>query len=375
MKIKTITCHDVYNYGASLQAYALMKYLQNQEHEVEIIDYKPEYLCGRYNFWHINPESKYYNLCKKNKFVHFLYGIKNLKDTFRTFKRKKKFDLFKKEYLSVTSNAYHSNEELKNNIPDADLYIAGSDQIWNTSSCNGKDPTFYLDFIQDKAKKATYAASFGISQIQEEWRSFVKAMIQNIGHVSVREETGLKILEDLGLNGEVVLDPVFLLDKKEWTNLICNQYSEKYLLVYDFLHNDSELETLAITIARKNNWKIYSINDYNPIGYANKNISNAGPIEFLEYINSAQMIISSSFHATAFSILLNKEFYVFKLKGYTNSSRITDLLSKLNILNRFITKKQDSSMQEIKYQEVNAILIKERSKSYQYFSEVYSSIY
>ena len=137
MIIKTITCHDVYNLGASLQAYALQTYLQKQGHEVEIIDYKPDYLSGHFKLWGV------YNPVYDKPFIRLLYLLAKLPGRLMALRRKKAFDVFTKNYLHLTRR-YHSNDELKKDPPIADAYIAGSDQIWNTVFKNGRDPAFYL---------------------------------------------------------------------------------------------------------------------------------------------------------------------------------------------------------------------------------------
>ena len=138
MQIKIITCHDVYNHGASLQAYALQTYIGLLGHSVEIIDYKPDYLCGDYQLWSVNNPA-----FDKLLFKPF-YLLAKLPQRLYSLKRKWAFDHYTKQYLKLTAQCFHSNEELKLNPPLADIYIAGSDQIWNTLFQNGRDAAFYL---------------------------------------------------------------------------------------------------------------------------------------------------------------------------------------------------------------------------------------
>ena len=137
MKICTITCHDVYNFGASLQAYALQHYLESLGHEVEIIDYRPAYLYKKYD-WKAFTSRKFEKFnsifitrwmfrCAKWCYLRFSMG------------RKRHFDEFTRKYLRLTPVSYHTFIELQHNPPQADIYIAGSDQIWNPLFPNGKD--------------------------------------------------------------------------------------------------------------------------------------------------------------------------------------------------------------------------------------------
>ena len=168
MIIKTITCHDVYNYGATLQAFALMKYLDNLGHEVEIIDYKPDYLDKRYKLFTVSPQYK------RNIFLAFIYLLLKIPIRYLNRSRKYAFDRFTRSYLKITPQRYKCYAELKENPPYADIYFAGSDQIWNTLYANGKDPAFYLDFTPKNSTKASYAASFGTDKIVGNYIEFVK---------------------------------------------------------------------------------------------------------------------------------------------------------------------------------------------------------
>lgn len=375
MKICTITCHDVYNYGASLQAYALMRYLNTLNHDTSIIDYKPEYLSRRYNCKYIDPQSKYYKICQKYPLLYYLYILKNHIKFIPWYPRKKAFDKFTKDYLSLTPR-YNNFNELEKNPPVADLYIAGSDQIWNSLISNGKDPAFYLSFIKNKRIKSSYAASFGISSIPQEYKDFVKSQLINIEHISVREKTAVLIVEELGLKAKQVLDPVFLLDKDEWISLMPQKITkDKYLLVYDFVHDDPNIELLAHKIAEERNLKIYSINDYSKINYADKNISNAGPLDFLYYLYHADAIISSSFHATVFSIIFQKNFYTFQVARNKNKSRMVDLLQMFNLKDRFIDNIDDYKKHEcINYDKLQEIISGKIDDSKTFIYEIINGI-
>ena len=338
MRIKNITCHNVYNYGASLQAYALQHYLESLGNDVEIIDFQPYFHQDRYNLMHVDKNRKLYKLSKiipLSKYVIFPYINRGMR---KTWGRKKSFDRFTKEYMHLTQR-YESSDELKQNPPVADIYVAGSDQIWNTDCPNGHTPGYYLDF--GTAKKISYAASFAVSKVADEWKPFVKQQLSHFDHISVREKTGLKILEDLGIKGgELVVDPVFLLTESEWSKLAggAKNYGledGKYILIYDFL-NDDRIAAFAHKLSKELGLPTIGLNDYNVLPYVDRNIKDAGPLEFLSLIKHAAVVVSSSFHATVFSLIFQKSFYVFPLKNTDNSSRMIDLLQPLNISSRFM---------------------------------------
>ena len=363
MKIKTITCHDVYNPGASLQAYALMSYLQDLGHDTEIINYKPPYLS--YNLWSIGAK------WNKNVLIKFLYYSYVVPKRLFSKRRRKKFDAFTKKHLRVTTNKFHSIEELKANTPIADIYFAGSDQIWNTDSPNGKDPSFFLDFIPGDAVKASYAASFSVSEIATEYLDFVKKRLITFDFISVREKTGINILKSLGIeHGCVVVDPVFLLGKGHWEKLSKFQTNEKYIFVYD-QENNPAIKKAALKLAKQHNLRIYAIESLYPKSYADRRIKDAGPEEFVGLINNCDICLTNSFHCIAFSLIFNKKFYLFKRTHQKVNSRMLDLLDDLGLNDRIGNTNQDElSLKEINYQAVNEIIEQKRLNSFNYINGV-----
>lgn len=372
MNIKTITCHHVYNYGASLQAYALQHYLESLGNCVEIIDFVPWFHSIRYNPFYVPKNGKISTIVRFLPFMKYvLPPLKSYKmGMFKTWGRKKAFDKFEKDYYCLTSYRYKSVEELKANPPTCDVYVAGSDQIWNTYYENGKEPAYYLDFGDNKIKRISYAASLATSKIKEGYDSFVKEKVERFDAVSVREKTGAYLLKELGIkNVHVVLDPVFLLEKEDWVKMAHNGYTynlkpNSYILVYDFLSNDNQMISFVKSYARKYNLQVVSINDSLVLKYADLNINDAGPLEFLSLIKNAACVIANSFHATAFSVIFEKDFYTFGLKGDNNSSRMHDLLLSLGLQERMNPKINEDKV--INWEYVYSCLRKQISESRQF---------
>lgn len=362
MKIKTITCHDVYNVGASLQAYALATYLKSLGHDTEIIDYKPEYLQ---HFKLFGSVSGRYNRPILREIYHIVKFPGRLKA--RLSKRKKQYDIFTAKFLPITSKCYHSNEELKKDPPEADLFFAGSDQIWNTLFPNGKDPAFYLDFAPEKAIKASYAASFATKDIDEEYKEQVKKWLLNFDFISVREGSGLDIIHSFGIADAVqVLDPVFLLSLENWQKIEKNlNVKERYVLLYDF-DNNIELCNYARELADQNNCKVYSIL---PSKVADRCFSEEGPNAFLYLIHHSEFVVSNSFHATAFSLIYQKRFLAFYRKEAINT-RLSDLVSSVNLSDRCVRRAIDDKLKE----EIDYINVKKILNSYIIESKKYIKI-
>ena len=321
MNIKIITCHDVYNYGASLQAYALQTYLKQKGHDVEIIDYLPAYMDKAYSsnfnrYMSIPKMSPLYKY-KDNAFFRIVYAIRKylpqLCKIVRQKGRKQAFDRFKHAYLHLTDH-YVEYKDLKDVQWVADVFIVGSDQVWNPLFNNGRDPSYFLQFGSLETKRVAYAASFGVSTLEEQDVKRMKEWLKSFSAISVRETTGLRLLSNIGiLEGQHVVDPVFLLSPKDWDILIQDRNSRvpAYVLVYNLGQVDESIKSCAQELARKHNLSILSIEDSNKIKYADKIVENAGPIEFVRYIKAARYVVTNSFHATAFSLKFNVPFYVF----------------------------------------------------------------
>lgn len=355
MKIKTITCHDVYNYGASLQAYALQQYLTELGHEVQIIDYFPDYMDVNYRVrWnkYVIPEVSSLYKIRYIPGIRTLYRIKmsiqKMKFIWEKSGRKKAFDRFKMQYLSLTPKRYRNIEDLRGAKLSADVFIAGSDQIWNPLFNNGRDPSFFLQF--GEGRKMSYAASFGVSSLSSMDRENMQRWLSSFCKISVREKTGLKLLDGLGISGVQVPDPVFLLTKEYWGRLASSKFgNEKFVLVYNLGPLMQSIKECAQQLAHNHGLKIVAVEELANISYADIRITDAGPCEFIELFVKASYVVTNSFHATSFSILFNIPFFSY-IKNAT-SSRITDLLKSCGLEARLNSKDLNT---DIDWYEVNA---------------------
>ena len=336
MKIKTITCHNVYNHGASLQAYALQTYLSEIGHDVEIIDYNPSYLNYRGNIFAISPKWSGKNILLR--FLYVLYKLPLRLRWFLTRNCRKEFDKFTAEFLKTTQLKYTNVEELRKSPPEADVYVVGSDQVWNTTYWSGRDPAFFLDFGAESTLRASYAASFGTGKVIESLVNVVKKRLSSFDSISVREREGIDILQRMGIHsGKHVMDPVFLLEVTEWNRLISEVEvpSEKYILIYDF-EGTREFEVLAKSLAVDRGLKIYSINNYSKTPYADKDFHHSGPQTFLALVKNADLVLSNSFHATAFSLIFERDFLVVPRRKDAVNSRMESLLKDAGMLERLL---------------------------------------
>lgn len=364
MRIRTITSHDVYNYGASLQAFSLMKYLQSLGHECKIIDYKPDYAKARYNFWYINTTSKIYKIIRFWP-IRLVVCIILAPKRFKTIKRKKTFDYFTENYLELTKR-FSNLDDLKKEKWNVDCFIVGSDQVWNTDHPNGRDYANYLSFVPEGKKKISFAASFGMDKIFPEYINMVKSELKKFDFISVRESTGVKLIENLGLKATHVVDPVFLNNKMFWHNIAAKSKinRQKYILVYDFGKNKL-IEDFSIFLSKETGLPIISLNDFVEHQYASENINNAGPLDFLKLIENCSFFISNSYHGTAFSIIFHIPFFVFLRKKGNVNTRMEDLLKYLDLKERIVLSQFDfvKWQNKIDYNHIDVLLEKKVEES------------
>lgn len=323
MSIGIITCHDVYNFGSSLQAYSLCRYLTDHFKEVEIIDYKPNYLYRLIDLLEVDAPR-----WKKNFITRSCYRFYMLPKELKWLKKYIRFKEFNKIYLPLSKDKYKNNEDLKK--AKYDIYICGSDQIWNSSkSPCGEDPAFYLSFAS--GKKISYAASIGSLTISNKGLYNLKTYLPNFDNISVRERSSEKLINDLGFKVETVIDPVFLTDASIWKSLKkrIKNLPTNYILAYGYDNSDEYTHALKY-VHKVLNIEIIDINS--------KIFRQAGPREFITLIENADMVVTTSFHALAFSIILHTPFVVAKTGNEDLYERIRNLLEISNLKCREFSK-------------------------------------
>lgn len=321
MKICTITCQNADNHGARLQCFALAYWLKKEGNEVEVIDYQPDYMRGP-KLWYVPRNIKEY--------VKFFVRIP---ERLCAVKRHKVFSEFSQKYIPLTK-VYNNIDELRNDPPMADMYLAGSDQIWNPTFRNGTDPAYYLDFGPKNILRKSFAASFAVSSIEDvQKRLWIKDNLKRFDKITVREQSALKILKDLGYDGVLQDDPVFLLNREEWNKVLDLEESwkelgikdEKYVLIYDFFLSN-EIKSVALEYKKRNNCKIFSV-CHKSLSYADKNFVYATPNDFVNLIKHACCVISNSFHGTCFAMIYNVPYVVVDRPDGLNA-RMRDLLER-----------------------------------------------
>lgn len=328
MKIGLITIHNANNYGAVLQTFALVKVL-SRFGEVEVINYNNRHISRDFDLIRFYPS------------IHGLLGTG--KDIFRIIPRRKaigKFLDFIDTYLNTTK--LFSKVELEEEKSDVfDIYVSGSDQIWNpvcVSSDNVFDPIYFCDFISSGKKKISYASSLGSHQFSASEKQQLKMYLKDFNHISVREKDAQLLLNDLlPSTVEHVLDPTLLLSKQEWLDSFGIKEiasKEKYILLYSVPKSKLLSETVDY-VSKKLNMKVIAINQSLATGAkVDQQIRDAGPIEFLNYFSSASFVITDSFHGTCFALNFGIPFV--SVSAGKNINRVQSLLSIVGLENMIL---------------------------------------
>jgi hypothetical protein len=362
MKIGILTFHRAKNFGAFLQAFSLQEYLKSLEHNVEIIDYRCNAIEQSDNLFDFKSLFKRKNILKS---IHILFN-KLLTIRYRIQKRKK-YEVFRNKFLNISSVIYRGIEDFNNN-DNYDVYVCGSDQVWNMKITQGVDPVYFLTFHKNDKhiKKIAYAASSEVYSyaLYVKNKEILSSLLAGFDAISVREDSLAEELQKYTDNKiETVLDPTFLFDKLFYQKLITEPNSRNYVLVYH-LFESKDASQIARQIAKEKNLSVIEIHAGFNLFTKENHKQGLDPSELLGYIFHAKYILTTSFHGTALSLILNKNFFVVN-KG--SNSRMKNLLKHLNLEERLVdVSKYKMIKLDIDYHSVNkklSILI-EQSKSF-----------
>lgn len=378
-KIGIITILKCNNFGAELQAYATQKKLSLMGYDAEIIDllyYKhPDFKSTRMSkpFVKLSVKGKIVEFIKFSILNPIIYNIVPLfSKNMRT--RNRKFDEFHEKNTKL-SETYRSIDRLYSRCKEYDAYIVGSDQVWNPGTGMNIEP-YFLTFAPKGKRKISYASSFGVTNIDPAYKGKFRELLNNLDHISVREGAGVNIVNKVAnKHAELVLDPTLLLNKDEWKQCASgfNPNEGKYVLIYE-VHPSEKIQQMALDYAHKNNLLVYRVGVRGIFNWKTKGITNLvdiGPADFVSLFENAAMVFTNSFHGTAFSVNLGKDFYTILSKAGKKNSRMTSLLSILELESRIIYQEDNSVVDYSSYDKRKAqeLLQTERDKSVRYLEE------
>lgn len=354
MKIGILTFHCADNYGAMLQSYATLFFLRKKGFDTEIINYKLDFLKAPYTPWS-------FKRILRSKRPHYLlqalfYEIALYS---RRRKRKKSFDDFFNQYL------VERDEKKVVTVPDTyDVYIVGSDQVWNTDITLQFIDAYFCKFKFSHSQKIyiSYAASVGKTNLSTEEKKFFKENLKNFDALSVREDSAKQLLQPyVEKNIKVVLDPTLLLDKDDWARLATSETpTERYVLVYQVREHPAVISK-ARDIAEDLHAKVVQLVAW-PNLTTPEELQYKNPQDFISLIKNAACVITTSFHATAFSINFEVPFYVINL-GDGKDGRSKGLLDICGLKSRIVSTEEPIVFEKIDYSKVKPKLEKVRSLS------------
>lgn len=362
-----LTFHAAYNYGSCLQAYALQTFLNKNNNEFEIINYRPYNQHGMYSLINL----RYFN---KGVLVKNIYNILHFK---KIIERNKKYDEFIHKYFSLSHQNYLDEKELSKIINDYETIVCGSDQIWNLSKTTyDRSLAYYLELEKKFDGNAiAYAPSFGdtVNNIVKNEMFDIK-YLKNFDYLSFRENDVVNIMKGMGFDSTLVLDPTLLLNKADWEKLIGPPIVNKPYIFYYSLNCKEYSMKFVKKISDENNLPVITSFMHPRESFKEIKIyGDSGPLEFLNLLYYSTLVCSNSFHGTVFSIIFQKDFYAIfdenREQNIIRENRKASLLEQLGLSNHISSYSNYVSLDDIKntnYNDVEEKLDKLRKISSDY---------
>ena len=331
MRTGLITFHFAHHYGAQLQAYATMRAIQGLGHGCEIIDYR------------LPHTTRTNQLFKKGGGVRGMASDAHTALHYGAFQRRfQRFEAFVAEQMKLSPERYTAFDQLRAAPPEYDVYVAGSDQIWNPYIFQSQefDPSFLLSFVRE-GRCIAYAPSLGVPELPADKAAQLRDFLAPFSALSVREKRGQVLLKEAaGREARVVLDPTLLLNGEDWGALAAPpRHQGPYILCY-FVSDPAEAAPYALALSRRTGWPIVQLaGARRKIEGASEIVFDAGPREFLGLFRHASAVVTNSFHGAAFSLQFRKNFFTSmspRERSEPTFSRIYSLLSRLGCADRII---------------------------------------
>lgn len=359
-RIALITIHLGSNFGSILQTIASVSVLRKMRGDVEVVNYIPSRCTWR------------------RFFTDKLKSAKGVTMMILTFPvaglNKIIYNSFLRKFAPVSKPIYDSDDFITV-CPKADIYVTGSDQVWNSIHNEGLDKHYYFDGFPKGTIKMAYSSSIGRESLDEQEYKEVKRMLGTYKAISVREASAKALIESMGYEATHLLDPTFMLDRESWKNYMSRRkIKQPYVLVYlpYNIHDKNLIYQTVRKLAADKNLKIVTFSwDIRPDRFADKTVFFANPGDFLSLMYYADYVVTNSFHGTAFSVNLNKQFWVYMPTGF--GTRIQSILDLCHLQDRLLQSDEvlsdDKMARHIDYAPVNSILNAERQKAYDFLKK------
>lgn len=357
-KIGIVSIFRTGNYGGTLQAYALVKAINdNGLGQAETINYCCDAIKGRI-------DAKY---LKKAGFARTAAA---LVDKTCYAPRMKKMYRFIDSFVQGPELTKADLAALNDRY---DVFLSGSDQLWNPDIQQGD--YFYLqDFVTDAAKKRSYASSFGKKELPEACKATYRELLGSFRTITVRENTGADIVEQLlGTRPQVVLDPTLLLTAQQWEAILPPRRMQgPYVFTYRLTY--SRMLTQAVAKAQQAvGGRVMAVPFL--LGHCpkQKNYLGLDSLEWMRGIHDAECVVTDSFHGVVFSILFSRPFYylVTTPTARERISRLETLLESLGLSDRIVDSAEACDFtKKIDYTAVQQSLQEQRARSLRILQEL-----
>lgn len=350
MKVGIITYHFPYNCGAALQCLALQTKLEQLGHEVCVINYRPWYHQNRYTPLK-NPiyfAGKRFRDPADNLWLrirHALGGFLRTVSSWRTYpyvsKKENKFRPFVKRYLHETK-IYRTLKKLQKDPPKCDIYISGSDQVWNAAITNGVfDSAYFLNFGNVNVGKMTYSVGADFRNLENPAK-MLEDLVKDLDVISMREVKYEPVVREAAkgkIETHIDVDPTLLLTAEQYERFMPDMPKEPapYILTYTMTgETQKQIYNGARILSEKTGLKVIDVSgDPNMMNKKVEDNRLCGPDEFLWYVKNAEYVVTNSFHGTVFSVLFRKKFIT--IPHAQTGNRVTELLDKLGLSQRYHT--------------------------------------
>lgn len=334
-KVGIVSCYFKDNYGSMLQAYATKKVLDsnNIPNETINIDSNKDFKKGKRKYY-LSQIFNFSFIKSKLGMIKMKFDKKINKELGKNIAvRTKKYKEFRKEFNLSRACTDYKGLSILAEEKYSDV-IVGSDQLW--LPVNVVADYYTLNWVPENINKISYSTSIGVSTIPKKYNELYKKFLKRINHLSVREDSGVKLIKDItNLDAKLVCDPTILLTKEEWEDVAVKEkiIKEKYILCY-FLGNNVEHRKFAERLREETGYKIVSLNHadeyvkYSDI-FADITPYDIGPKEWINLIKNAEYVCTDSFHGTVFSLLFNKVFFNFRRHNNKNKNSTNSRLDSL----------------------------------------------
>jgi len=326
MRVGIVTFHHANNYGSVWQVHALCEHLNATGQSAAIIDYRSAAIEKAMRGWRWRD----FGLDRRDRYQ------RRLEKRFRGFRRKQ---------LLLTAKAYPSPEALRDDPPEMDAYITGSDQVWNPTYTGGRlDPGYFLDFGPPGVRRVAYAVSLGSGTLAERHHAEFARRVSCFDAISLREATAVPLLRQVaGVEAGTVLDPVLLKGLPDSLALRPKAARRRYLFAFR-TNRDPFIDATVNALSRQLGLRAYLATAYSSArargreGMRAKQVCPT-PCEWLGWIRHADLVVTNSFHATACSLLFRRDFLVAEIvtEARETNARMHDLLETIGLADRMVS--------------------------------------